>query len=647
MSHLTLGEIFKTLGGSIRENKRNSIIAPVFVLGEVIIECAIPFITARLINEMSAGCGIDVIARYGIVLTIMALISLACGTIAGIAASIASTGFARNLRHDMFASIQRFSFSNIDRFSTNSLVTRLTTDTQNVQMAYMQIIRSAVRSPMMIIFAATMAFITGGRMAIVYVIVGFLLGFALISIARTVMPIFRRIFKKYDALNESVEENVTGIRVVKSFVREEYENKKFQKASGEVFQDFWGAERILAWNQPIMTFAVDTIYAFVVYFGSKTIVSTAGAAMNVGQMSALITYGFSMLMSLNMLSMIFVMITMAEESSRRICEVLLEQPDLANPANPVYEVADGSIDFDNVSFAYHPESGRYALHDIDLHIKSGEVIGVIGGTGSSKSTLIQLISRLYDATQGTVRVGGLDVRAYDMDTLRNEVAVVLQRNVLFSGTIKDNLRWGNEHATDEELVEACKLAQADEFVQQFPDGYDTYIEQGGTNVSGGQKQRLCIARALLKKPKILILDDSTSAVDTKTDKLIREGFRSFIPETTKIIIAQRTGSVEDADRIIVMDDGGISAVGTHEELLRTSEIYREVYLTQNKASHDENAIVADSDKVTVLGKDEVHAHAAAGGKAPQTGTSARDGLAAEQELSALDGRVMEGGDLNA
>ena len=594
MQQLSLGEIFKTLGKSIRENKRNSIIAPVFVMGEVIIECAIPFITARLINEMSAGCGVDVIARYGVILTIMAIISLGCGTIAGIAASIASTGFARNLRHDMFASIQRFSFSNIDRFSTNSLVTRLTTDTQNVQMAYMQIIRSAVRSPMMIIFAATMAFITGGKMAIVYVVVGFLLGFALISIARTVMPIFRRIFKKYDRLNESVEENVTGIRVVKSFVREEYENKKFQKASGEVFQDFWGAERILAWNQPIMTFAVDTIYAFVVYFGSKTIVSTAGAAMNVGQMSALITYGFSMLMSLNMLSMIFVMITMAEESSRRICEVLLEEPDLANPANPLYEVPDGSVDFDNVSFAYHPESGRYALHDIDLHIKSGEVIGIIGGTGSSKSTLIQLISRLYDATKGTVRVGGNDVRAYDMDTLRNEVAVVLQRNVLFSGTIKDNLRWGNENATDEELVEACKLAQADEFVRQFPDGYDTYIEQGGTNVSGGQKQRLCIARALLKKPKILILDDSTSAVDTKTDRLIREGFRSFIPETTKIIIAQRTGSVEDADRIVVLDDGGISAVGTHDELLKTSEIYREVYLTQNKASHDENALAMEA-----------------------------------------------------
>lgn len=647
MAHLSLGDIFRTLGGSIRENKKNSIIAPVFVLGEVIIECAIPFITARLINEMSAGCGIDTIARYGIVLTIMAIISLGCGTIAGIAASIASTGFARNLRHDMFASIQRFSFSNIDRFSTNSLVTRLTTDTQNVQMAYMQIIRSAVRSPMMIIFAATMAFITGGKMAIVYVIVGFLLGFALIGIARIVMPIFRRIFKKYDALNGSVEENVTGIRVVKSFVREDYENKKFQKASGEVFQDFWGAERILAWNQPIMTFAVDTIYAFVVYFGSKTIVSTAGAAMNVGQMSALITYGFSMLMSLNMLSMIFVMITLAEESSRRICEVLLEEPDLANPDNPIFDVPDGSVDFDNVSFAYHPESGRFALRDIDLHIKSGEVIGVIGGTGSSKSTLIQLISRLYDATQGAVRVGGIDVRAYDMDTLRNEVAVVLQRNVLFSGTIKDNLRWGNEHATDEELVEACKLAQADEFIQQFPDGYDTYIEQGGTNVSGGQKQRLCIARALLKKPKILILDDSTSAVDTKTDQLIRAGFKSFIPETTKIIIAQRTGSVEDADRIVVLDEGRISAVGTHEELLHSSEIYREVYLTQNKASHDENAIAHEEAEVTVLGKDEIHVHAAAGGRTPQDGATAHEGLAAEQELTALDGQLTEGGDLNA
>ncbi len=614
MQHLSMADVVRTLSGSIREHRRDSIIAPVFVAGEVVIECIIPFITSQLINEMNLGCGVDVIARYGVVLALLAVLSLACGTIAGVAASVASTGFARNLRHDMFANIQRFSFSNIDRFSTNSLVTRLTTDIQNVQMAYLQIIRSAVRSPMMIVFAVTMAFITGGPMAIVYVIVSILLGAALLGIAVHVMPIFRRIFKKYDRLNESVEENVTGIRVVKSFVREAHEQEKFERASGEVFQDFWGAERILAWNQPLMTFAVDTIYAFVIFFGSRAIISSAGQAMQVGQMSALITYGFSMLMSLNMLSMIFVMITMSEESSRRICEVLLEEPDLTNPPNPITTVADGSVDFDDVSFSYHPEGGRYVLNDIDLHIKSGEVIGVIGGTGSSKSSLIQLISRLYDATKGTVRVGGVDVRDYDMDALRNQVSVVLQRNVLFSGTIKDNLRWGNEHATDEELVEACRLAQADEFIRQFPDGYDTYIEQGGTNVSGGQKQRLCIARALLKRPRILILDDSTSAVDTKTDQLIREGFRSFIPETTKIIIAQRTGSVEDADRIVVMDDGGISAVGTHEELLRTSEIYREVYLTQNKASHDENALAQTPVEVDEAQEDPaLYARAAKGG----------------------------------
>ena len=586
-SDLSLREIVTILGKSVREHKKDSLRAPLYVTGEVIIECTIPFITSHLINEMQAGTEMKTIAIYGAILFGLAVLSLFCGIRAGVACSIASTGLARNLRHDMFASIQRFSFSNIDRFSTNSLVTRLTTDTQNVQMAYMQIIRSAVRSPLMIIFAAIMAFVSGGPMAILYVIVSLLLGLGLIGIARHVMPIFRRIFRKYDRLNESVEENVSGIRVVKSFVREDYEKQKFQKASGELFFDFWGAERILAWNMPLMTFAVDVIYASVLFFGSKAIVESAGANMQVGQMSALITYGFSMLISLMMLSMIFVIVTMSEESARRICEVLIEEPDLANPQDPVYEVKDGSIDFDNVSFRYNQNADRMALADVDLHIRSGEVIGVIGGTGSSKTTFIQLISRLYDVTEGSVRVGGVDVRNYDMDSLRNQVSVVLQRNVLFSGTIKENLRWGDPNATDEELVHACKLAQADEFIQLFPDKYDTYIEQGGTNVSGGQKQRLCIARALLKKPKILILDDSTSAVDTKTDKLIQQGFRDFIPDTTKIIIAQRTSSVQDADRIIVLDDGRVNAFDTPENLLRNNEIYREIYETQNKASHDE------------------------------------------------------------
>ncbi|MBR3224097.1 MAG: ABC transporter ATP-binding protein [Atopobiaceae bacterium] len=587
LSDLSLVQIVKTLGKSVREHKKDSLRAPLYVTGEVIIECTIPFITSQLINDMQDGTEMRTIAMYGAILAALALLSLFCGVRAGVACSVASTGLARNLRHDMFAAIQRFSFSNIDRFSTNSLVTRLTTDTQNVQMAYMQLIRSAIRSPLMIVFAAVMAFVSGGPMAILYIIVSLVLGVILIGIARIVMPIFRRIFRKYDNLNESVEENVSGIRVVKSFVREEHEKKKFMRASGELFHDFWGAERILAWNQPLMTFAVDVIYASVIFFGSQAIISSAGANMQVGQMSALITYGFSMLISLMMLSMIFVIVTMSEESARRICEVLIEEPDLKNPDDPIYEVKDGSIDFDNVSFRYNESADRMALADVDLHIKSGEVIGVIGGTGSSKSTLIQLISRLYDTTEGTVRVGGVDVRDYDMDTLRNEVAVVLQRNVLFSGTIKDNLRWGNKDATDEEIVEACKLAQADEFVQGFPEKYDTYIEQGGTNVSGGQKQRLCIARALLKRPKILILDDSTSAVDTKTDKSIRAGFRSYIPQTTKIIIAQRTSSVEDADRIIVMDNGRVDAIDTPENLLRTNAIYREIYQTQNKASHDE------------------------------------------------------------
>ena len=586
-AHMTYPQIMRRLMGSIRQYRGAAIATPLLVLGEVVFEVLIPLLTADLIDAIKAGADLNQILSTGGLLALMALVSLAFGAAAGLTCAKASVGFAKNLRKDMFYNIQTFSFAVIDRFSSSSLVTRLTTDVMNVQMAYMMLIRTAIRSPFMLVGAFIAAYTMAGWLAVVFVVVIPVLAVALLAVVRKVTPIFRRIFRKYDALNERAEENLSGIRVVKSYVREDYEKQKYDAAASEVQRDFTHAERILALNAPIMNFCVYTVMVFVIYMGSYAIVSTRGELLDVGQFSSLITYGFMMLMSLMMLSMIFAMVVMSEENARRIFEVLDARTTIDQPEKPVTEVADGSIDFDRVGFSYKGDKDREALREVDLHIRSGEVIGVIGATGSAKSTLVQLIPRLYDVTEGTVRVGGVDVRNYDLDTLRNSVAMVLQKNVLFSGTIKENLRWGKQDATDDEILEAARLAQADEFVQTFPDKYDTHIEQGGTNVSGGQKQRLCIARALLKHPKILILDDSTSAVDTKTDKLIREGFRNYLPETTKIIIAQRTSSVEDADRIVVMDGGRINDVGTHEELLRRNAIYREVYLSQNKQSHDE------------------------------------------------------------
>ena len=580
--------MIKILMKSLREFKNDSIKTPLIVSGEVIMECLIPFVIARFVNLLQQGqATMDVLIKYGGILLLLALLSLLFGAWAGITAANASAGFGKNLRRDLFESVSNFSFENIDKFSASSLVTRMTTDITNVQMAFMMVIRVAVRAPLMIIFSFTMAVLMGGRLALIFLFSIPFLGIGLAIIIRKSLPLFRAVFNKYDTLNASVQENINGIRVVKSFVREKYEIDKFDRAVEDVRQDFTKAEKILALNTPMMQFALYTVMVFTLSFGSYLVITSRGIDLNVGQLSSLLTYSFQVLISLMMLSMVFVMITISTESAERIVAVLNEKSSIVNPEYPIYEVANGDISFKNVSFKYSRKAERYALENINIDIKSGQTIGIIGGTGSSKSSLIQLISRLYDTTEGDVYVGDRNVKEYDLVTLRDQVAVVLQKNVLFSGTIKDNLRWGNKEATDEEIREACHLACADEFIELMPKGYDTYIEQGGSNVSGGQKQRLCIARALLKKPKILILDDSTSAVDTKTDAKIRDGLRRFIPATTKIIIAQRIASVEDADQIIVMSKGTINAIGTHEELLKTNEIYKEVYTSQNKGGDND------------------------------------------------------------
>lgn len=578
--------MLKKLMGSIRENKLHTILTPLFMVGEVGLECTLPLITGMLINAIKAGTDMGLILRYGALLILMATGSMGCGILSGWFAASAGAGFAKNLRHDLFAKVQSFSFSNIDKFSTSSLVTRLTTDVTNVQMAFMMIIRTAVRSPLMLVFAIVMSIRMGGSIALVFLVTVPILGFGLLFIAKKAMPMFKAVFKKYDKLNNSVQENVKGMRVVKSFVREGYEQQKFGEASEDVRNDFTRVEKLLAINNPLMLLAMYICMIVIPLLTARAIIASGGTTMDVGALSTLITYSMQILMSLMMVSMIFVMITISGEAARRIVEVLDTEPTLQNPADPVTEVADGSVDFENVSFKYNPAAEVYALADVNLHIPSGATVGILGGTGSAKTTLIQLISRLYDVSEGRVKVGGVDVKDYDMEVLRNKVAVVLQKNVLFSGTVAENLRWGDPNATDEELVRACKQAQAHDFITAHPEGYDRFIEQGGANVSGGQKQRLCIARALLKKPKILILDDSTSAVDTQTDALIRKAFREELPDITKIIIAQRVASVQDADLILVMENGRVAAQGTHEELLASNEIYREVYTSQTKGGED-------------------------------------------------------------
>lgn len=579
--------MIKRLSKCIREYKLPSILAPIFIALEVILEVFIPKIMGKLIDNGIDKSDTSYVIKMGVVLVALCSLSLLSGVASGTAAAKASSGFAKNLRHDMYHNIQSFSFASIDKFSTSGLVTRLTTDVTNLQNSYQMIIRIAVRSPAMLIFSLVMALSINRKISLIFLCVIPFLALGLFLITTNAHPVFKRVFKTYDKLNSVVNENLHGIRVVKSFVREGREEEKFKTVSGKIYSDSKKAESLIAFNAPLMQLSSYTCMLLIAWFGARLIISTGEAEMTTGDLFSVITYTMQILSTLMMLSMIFVMLTMSKASGERVCEVLDEVTDLHNPENPVMQVKDGSIEFDNVGFSYAKDKNNLCLKNVTLSIKSGETVGIIGATGSSKTSFVQLIPRLYDVTEGSVKVGGTDVRDYDIETLRNEVAMVLQKNVLFSGTIKDNLRWGNENATDEEMIEACKLAQAHPFISEMPEGYDTYIEQGGTNVSGGQKQRICIARSLLKKPRILILDDSTSAVDTRTDALIRIAFKQYIPETTKIIIAQRISSIQDADKIIVLDGGQVSAFGTHDELMQSSEIYREVYTSQVKGGQDD------------------------------------------------------------
>lgn len=576
--------MIKRLLKSVREFKKDALLTPFFVVLEVVMEVIIPLIMALLIDKGIDGQDMAAIWKYGIILVLCAMLALVFGAAAGTFAARASTGFARNLRHDMYYNVQNFSFSNIDKFSTGSIVTRLTTDVTNVQNAFQMCTRIAVRCPVMLVFALFMAMRINSRMALVFLAVLPILAIGMGILMKVVGPVFERVFKIYDRMNTVVQENVRGIRVVKTYVREDHETEKFEGVSGMLYRTFSKAQKTMAGVMPLMQFCMYACMLLISWFGARLIV---GGSMTTGELTSMFSYAMQILMSLMMVAMVFVMITMAKASAERVAEILDEQPDLHNPANPIHEVKDGAIEFDDVSFSYKGDERKLALKNVNLHIKAGQTVGILGGTGSAKSTLVQLIPRLYDTTHGTVKVGGVDVRDYDIEALRDQVAMVLQKNVLFSGTIKENLRWGDENASDEELERVCRLAQADEFIQQMPDKYDTHIEQGGSNVSGGQKQRLCIARALLKKPKILILDDSTSAVDTKTDALIRKAFAEEIPDTTKIIIAQRVSSVQDADQIVILDGGTVQAVGTHDELLAANTIYQEIYNQQNRKGGEE------------------------------------------------------------